>query len=72
MHKKLIKFAHHISVMRTATLRNIVNGMEVRVHATTDHPDSSYGRAILVDDDNIAYCEVDSVVPNPFYEIVED
>lgn len=58
--------------MRTATLKKIVNGEEVKVHATTEHPDSSYGKAVWVDDDNNAYCEVDSVVPNPFYEIVED
>lgn len=58
--------------MRTAKLKNIVNGEEVKVHATTEHPDSSYGKAVWVDDDNNAYCEVDSVVPNPFYEIVED
>ena len=53
-------------------MKKIVNGEEVKVHATTEHPDSSYGKAVLVDDDNNAYCEVDSVVPNPFYEIVED
>ena len=53
-------------------MRNIVNGEEVKVHATTEHPDSSYGKAVWVDDDNNAYCEVDPVVPNPFYEIDED
>ena len=58
--------------MRTATLRNKLNGVDVRVLATTDHPDSSYGRAMWVDDDNNAYCEVDSRVPNPFYDIMED
>lgn len=58
--------------MRTATLINLVSGVKVKVHATTEHPDSSYERAVWVDDDNFAYCEVDPVVPNPFYEIVED
>ena len=58
--------------MRQATLKNKLNGVEVRVHATTEHPDSSYGRAVWVDDDNNAYCEVDARVPNPLYEITED
>ena len=58
--------------MRQATLKNKLNGVEVRVHATTEHPDSSYGRAVWVDDDNNAYCEVDARVPNPVYEITED
>ena len=58
--------------MRQATLKNKLNGVEVRVHATTEHPDSSYGRAGWVDDDNNAYCEADARVPNPFYETTED
>ena len=58
--------------MRQATLRNKVTGVEVRVHATTEHPDSSYGRAVWVDDDNNAYCEVDAKAANPFYEIDEN
>lgn len=58
--------------MRQATLKNKLNGVEVRVHATTEHPDSSYGRSVWVDDGNNAYCEVDERVPNPFYEITED
>ena len=53
----------------TATLRNIINGMEVRVHATTDHPDSSYGQPVWVDDDNNAYCQVG--MEAPFYQISE-
>lgn len=56
--------------MRTAILRNVINGMEVRVHATIDHPDSSYGQPVWVDDEDNAYCQVD--LPNPFYEITED
>ena len=58
--------------MRTATLRNTVTGVEVEVHATAEHPDSSYGHEVWVDDKNVAYCEVDAKVPNPFYEIIED
>lgn len=56
--------------VKTAMLRNLVNGMEVKVHATTDHPTSSYGIPVWVDDENIAYCQV-GVFP-PFYEIIED
>lgn len=57
--------------MRKAILRNKINGMEVEVHATTEHPDSSYGKAVWVDNDNNAYCEADAKIPNPFYEITE-
>lgn len=57
--------------MRKAILRNKINGMEVEVHATTEHPDSSYGKAVWVDNDNNAYCEVDAKIQNPFYEITE-
>lgn len=56
--------------MRTATLKNMMNGVEVRVHATTDHSASSYGIPVWVDDDNNAYCQVDTFTP--FYEIIED
>ncbi len=55
--------------MRTAILRNVVTGVEVKVHATTDHPTSSYGLPVWVDDDGNAYCQVDT--PCPFYEITE-
>ena len=55
--------------MRTATLKNLVNGVEIKVHATTDHPASSYGIPVWVDDDNNAYCQVDT--PTPFYQIDE-
>ena len=51
-----------------AIIRNKVTGVEVRVHATTEHPDSSYGHPVWVDDDNNAYCEVGR--NNPFYEII--
>lgn len=53
--------------MLKATLTNIINGVSVEVYATTEHSASSYGRAVWVDEENTAYCEVDSV--NPFYEI---
>lgn len=53
--------------MKTATLKNMVNGVEVRVHATTEHPDSHYGQPVWVDDEGTAYCEVS--LPSPFYQI---
>lgn len=56
--------------MIQATLTNKLTGVVVRVHSTTEHPDCSYGRAIWVDDDNNAYCEVDA--PSPFYDIAEN
>lgn len=56
--------------MKTAILKNKVTGVKIKVHATTEHPDSSYGHEVWVDDKNIAYCEVGS--PNPFYEIIEE
>lgn len=55
--------------MRKATLTEVLTGKSVEVHATTDHPDSSYGKAVWVDDDNNAYCQAD--VQNPLYRIVE-
>lgn len=54
---------------REATLVEVATGKRIRVHATTEHPASHYGHAVWVDDDGIAYCEVDSKVPNPFYAI---
>lgn len=41
----------------TATLVSRINGERVRVHATTDHPSSSYGIAVWVDDEGTAYCQ---------------
>ena len=55
--------------MRKAILTNKVTGAKVRVHSTTEHPDSSYGHEIWVDDNNISYLEVGA--KNPFYEIHE-
>lgn len=54
---------------RTATLRNLLTGQEIKVHATTEHPDSSYGKPVLVDDDNNAYFQVGTIAPG--YEIIE-
>lgn len=46
------------SIMKTATLVSRINGAKVKVHATTEHPASSYGDAVWVDDEGTAYCEV--------------
>lgn len=50
-----------------AVLKNLVNGLEVRVHATTEHPASSYGKPVWVDEDGQAYCQVG--MEAPFYEV---
>lgn len=52
-----------------ARLTNLINGVSVEVHATTDHPASSYGIPVWVDDEGTAYMQVGSVVP--FYSITE-
>ena len=55
-----------------AILTNKISGVSVEVHSTTEHPDSSYGHPVWVDDEGQAYCQCD--LPNPFYdiEIIED
>lgn len=50
-----------------AILKNNVTGKEVEVTATTNHPDSSYGKAVWVDEDGIAYCQVG--MEAPFYSV---
>lgn len=56
--------------MRKAKLINLLTGEEVRVTARTDHPASSYGLPVWVDDNNQAYCQCD--MPCFGYEIIED
>lgn len=48
--------------MKKATLISLL-GTRMNVHATTEHPDSSYGKAVLVDDNNQAYCQVSMEAP---------
>lgn len=57
--------------MRKAILKNKVTGVEIEVYATTEHPDSSYGKAVWVDKNNVAYLQVDYPFENPFYEVNE-
>ena len=56
----------------TATLINNRTGEEIKVHSTTDHPSSSYGKAVWVDSDNRAYLQVGLEHLNPLYDIVLD
>lgn len=45
------------------------DGTEIPVHATTEHPASSYGKAVWVDDDNNAYMQVGLEMLVPQYRI---
>lgn len=45
-------------------------GEEIEVHSTTQHPTSSYGKAVWVDEQNNAYLQVGA--SNPLYDIVLD
>ena len=54
----------------TATLIIKTTGEEIKVHSTTEHPTSSYGKAVWVDEQNNAYLQVGST--NPLYDIVLD
>ena len=55
--------------MKEAILKNLVNGMKVKVYATTEHPTSSYGQPVWVDKEGNAYGQVG--MTSPFYEITE-
>lgn len=57
--------------MRRAILTNRLNGVQVLVHATTEHVDSHYGQPVWVDDDGIAYTQCDLSFDNLFYDIKE-
>lgn len=50
-----------------AILVDNLNGSEIKVHATTNHPDSSYGQEVWVDDNNVAYCSVGKEAP--FFQV---
>ena len=53
--------------MKTAVLKNIITGVEKKVHLTKDHPAVQCGIAVWVDDEGKAYFPED--VPNQFYEL---
>ena len=50
-----------------ATLINNITGAVVEVTATTEHPDSSYGKAVWVDKNNMAYLQVG--MSSPLYTL---
>lgn len=52
-----------------AILKNNVSGEEIKVTATTEHPDSSYGKAVWVDAKGVAYCQVG--MESPFYTVIK-
>ena len=53
--------------MKTATMKNIITGVERKVHLTMNHPAVQCGIAVWVDDEGKAYFPED--VQNPFYEL---
>lgn len=53
-----------------AKLINNVTKKEIKVRATYVHPDCSYGHAVWVDRNNVAYAQVG--MPTPFYTIIPD
>jgi len=53
--------------MKTAIMRNIITGKEIRVKLTHDHPAVQCGIAVWADEEGKAYFPED--VPNPFYEL---
>ena len=52
-----------------AIIKNKLDGNIVSVTSTTEHPDSSYGQAVWVDDNNNSYCVVG--MEAPMYEVVK-
>lgn len=56
----------------TGTIIIKKTGEEIKVHATTNHPSSSYGKAVWVDDNDIAYMQVGLEQYNPLYSLVLD
>lgn len=54
---------------KKAILVGNLNGSEIKVYATTNHPDSSYGQEVWVDDTNVAYCPVGKEAP--FFQVTE-
>lgn len=59
-----------INSMQKAILTNLLTGEKIKVHATTDHPDSSYNQPVWVDKDNNCYGQVD--MPILGYKIEEE
>ena len=56
----------------TGTITNKLTGKTVKVHDTKEHPDSSYGNAVWVDDESNAYLQVGMETSNPMYDFKLD
>lgn len=54
-----------------AILIDMLSGDRIKVHDTTDHPTSSYGQAVWVDDKGNSYCQV-GYEKAAMYEIVNN
>lgn len=57
--------------MKRAILKETATDREIEVHATTEHPDSSYGHPVWVDDEGTSYFQADLPIPNPFYTVIK-
>lgn len=55
--------------MKRAKLTNVFTGVTVDVHATTNHPCSSYGLPVWVDDDDFGYMQVGLENYEPLYQL---
>ena len=53
--------------MKTATMNNLITGVEREVHLTMNHPAVQCGIAVWLDDEGKAYFPED--VQNPFYKL---
>lgn len=52
-------------------LKNLLTGETVAARTTTDHPQSSYGKAVWVDSESQAYCQ-EGLESLSGYELVEE
>ena len=53
--------------MMEAIITNTLTGVKIKVHASTKHPASSYGKPVWVDDYNNAYSQVG--MPSVLFDI---
>ncbi len=57
--------------METIKVRNILTGEIIELTRTKEHPDSSYGKDVWVDKNNVSYGQC--IFGIPFgYELIED
>ena len=60
----------HTNILAMAKLIDNITKKEVEVRASYDHPACSYGRAVWVDKNNVAYMQVGMYTP--IYTIIPD